>query len=122
MGTFRVELHVGDPQGQRYEIVEAMVDSGATYTTLPASILTRLGVEALDSASFVLADGRRMRREVGQTWMRLEGKEFIAPVVFGSENSTPLLGAVTLEIFRLGIDPVRQSLIPVDGLLLSEQS
>ena len=50
--------------------------------------------------------------------MRLEGEEFIVPVVFGPEATQPLLGAVTLEIFRLGIDPVRQRLIPVDGLLL----
>ena len=41
----------------------------------------------------------------------------IAPVVFVEEDSQPLLGAVTLEIFRLGIDPVEMRLVPVDGLL-----
>jgi predicted aspartyl protease len=60
-----------------------------------------------------------MQRQIGQTWIRLEGEEYIAPVVFGDENAHPLLGAVTLEIFRLGIDPVQMRLIPVDGLLLS---
>lgn len=122
MGTFSVALEIGDPQGRRYETINALVDSGATYTTLPASMLRRLGVAALDNANFILADGSRMQREVGQTWTRLEGKEFIAPVVFGDETAQSLLGAVTLKIFRLGIDPVRQRLIPVDGLLLVGES
>ena len=30
----------------------------------------------------------------------------------------PLLGALTLEVFSLGIDPVNQRLIPVDSLML----
>ena len=118
MGTFQVELEIGDPQGQHFEPVDALVDSGATYTTLPESLLRKLEVLPLSSANFVLADGSRLEREIGQTWMRLEGEEFIVPVVFGTEATQPLLGAVTLEIFRLGIDPVRQRLIPVDGLLL----
>ena len=118
MGTFQVELEIGDPQGQHFEAVDALVDSGATYTTLPESLLRKLEVLPLSSANFVLADGSRLEREIGQTWMRLEGEEFIVPIVFGPETTQPLLGAVTLEIFRLGIDPVRQRLIPVDGLLL----
>ena len=32
MGTFSVELEIGDPDGLRFETVEAMADSGATYT------------------------------------------------------------------------------------------
>ncbi len=37
------------------------------------------------------------------------------------EDSQPLLGAVTLEIFRLGVDPVSQRLIPVPGLLMRQR-
>ena len=118
IGVFQVELEIGDPQGEHFETVDALVDSGATYTTLPESLLLKLGVVPLSRANFILADGSRMKRGIGQTWMRLRGEEFIVPVVFGTEATQPLLGAVTLEIFRLGIDPVRQRLIPVDGLLL----
>ena len=118
MGVFTVEIGIGDPDGLRYESVEAMVDSGATYTTLPSSLLRSLGVNALSSGTFVLADGGRRQREIGQTWVRLEGERYIVPVVFGEDSAPALLGAVTLEIFRLGIDPVSQRLIPVDGYLL----
>jgi hypothetical protein len=37
--------------------------------------------------------------------------------VFGPEEVTPLLGATTLGILHLGVDPVEQRLIPVTGLL-----
>ena len=118
MGTFNVELEIGDPDGLRFESAEAMVDSGATYTTVPASLLRGLSVAPISRASFVLADGRRTEREIGQTWVRLEGGRYIVPIVFAEDDARPLLGAVTLEIFRLGIDPVKMRLIPVDALLL----
>ena len=71
MGTFQVAIEVGDPDGQRYETVEALVDSGATYTTMPASLLSRLGVSPHSKRTFVLADGTRIERDFGRTWVSL---------------------------------------------------
>ena len=39
-------------------------------------------------------------------------------VVFGDDGAEPLLGAVTMEEFGLGVDPVRRRLAPVDGYLV----
>lgn len=117
MGTFHVEVEIGDSQGMRYEHVEALVDSGSTYNILPASMLRRLGIEVLGSGTFKLADGRRVKRDMGQTRVRLNGKECFAPVVFEDNNAQSVLGAVTLRIFGLGIDPIEMRLIPVDGLM-----
>lgn len=119
MGTFTVQLEVADPEGRHFETVEAMVDSGATYTTLPTSILERLGMVPHSVRRFVLADGSRVERGFGRTWMRLDGSEDISPVVFWEDGVQPLLGAVTLEIFSLGIDPVHERLIPVDAFMLA---
>ncbi len=121
MGTFLVQIELGDPEGRRYETVEALVDTGATYTTVPGSTLRRLGVSPHTRGTFVLADSSRIERDIGRTWLKLqEGKE-IVPVIFGDEDSQPLLGAVTLEIFRLSVDPVSQRLIPVPGLLMGQR-
>ena len=114
MGIFNVQLEIGDPDGQRYETVEAMVDSGALYTFLPPSLLRRLGVVPQSVRQFVLADGTLIERSISTTWVRMNGESLMSPVVFGDEDATPLLGAVTLEIFALGIDPVRQRLISVN--------
>jgi predicted aspartyl protease len=119
MGIFNVELEIGDPEGRNYRVVEAMADSGATYTTLPESLLRGLGVESRSNRTFILADGSRIRRGFGQTWIRLEGEENISPVIFWDDEALPLLGAVTLEIFSLGIDPVNGRLIPLDSFLLA---
>ena len=119
MGTFAVALGVGDPQGRRYEEVEAMVDSGAAYTVLPASILESLGVKPHDTRGFVLADGHRVERGFGRTWLSLDGRQEVSPVAFWPEDSLPLLGAVTLEIFGLCIDPVNGRLVPVDAFMLA---
>lgn len=119
MGTFRIEMGVGDSQGQRYEYVEALVDSGSTYNILPASLLRRLNIEVQSSGTFKLTDGRRIEHDMGETRIRLNDEDYMAPVVFGADDVQPLLGAVTLEIFRLAIDPVEMRLIPVDGLMMA---
>ena len=118
MGVFSVTLEVADPTGRNFETVEAMVDSGATYTVLPASTLHRLGVEPFSTRRFVLADGSHVTRGFGNTWMRLNDREAVSPVVFWDEDARPLLGTVTLEILSLGIDPVNQRLVPVDAFML----
>ena len=118
MGTFRVSIEIGDPQGESYEPVDALVDTGSTYTTLPGSLLRRLGVPSHRQAEFELADGRIVQLDVGQTSVRIDGQSAIVPVVFADEGSEPLLGAVTLEIFLLAVEPVRQRLVPVRGLLM----
>ena len=117
MGIFSVPIEIGDPDGQRYETVEAMVDSGATYTFVPQSLLKRLGVEPLYKLTFEIADGSQIERDFGQTWVFLNGRRIISPVIFGDDGVTPLLGAVTLEIFSLGVDPVNARLIPVSPRL-----
>lgn len=119
MGTYTVPLEVADPQGCRCETVDALVGSGATYTVLPPSVLERLGVVPHSARRFVLADGSRVERGFGRTWMRLGGREELSPVVFWDEGAQPLLGTVTLEIFGLGIDPVNGRLMPADALMLS---
>ena len=122
MGTFRVAIEIGDPQGERYEQVQALVDTGATYTTAPASLLQGLGVEAHDRVTFIMADGRRIEREVGRTWVRVDGKAEVTLVVFGDEGVEALLGAYTLEGLRLGIDPANDRLVPTPGLLMRSRA
>lgn len=118
MGVFSVTLQIGDPRGERFEPVEAVVDTGASYTQLPASTLRRLGVEPHTRRTFIMADGRREQSDVGQTWVRLNGTMQMTVVVFVEEGTQPLIGAITLEEFGLGIDPMGQKLIEVPGYRL----
>jgi clan AA aspartic protease len=115
MGTFHVAIGVGDATRDRFEEVEALVDTGATYTVLPRSLLHDLGIVAHTRAPFVIADGTEIELEIGRAWVRIAGQEEYTLVVFGE---TALLGAVTLEELRLAPDPIRQRLVPVRALLM----
>lgn len=118
MGSFRVSIEIGDVQSQRFEAVDALVDTGTTYTLVSRSLLERLGVAPEERWPFTLADGRTREYDVGQVQVRLDGRMRYTVVIFGDDGIQCLLGVVTLEEFRLGVDPVNRRLIPVPGLLM----
>ena len=117
MGTFSVPVQIAGSGGHTFVEVEALVDTGATHTFLPTEILTQLGVEAVERVSFQLADERVVDYEVGEALIRLDGRQRTTIVVFGPEGAKSLLGATTLELFNMSVDPIRRRLIPVPGLL-----
>jgi clan AA aspartic protease len=117
VGTFTVPIQIGSLAGAQFTEVTALVDTGTTYTTLPGSILTRLGVVQEGHRRFELADNRVVEYPIGQARIRLEGQELIVLVVFALEDTDPMLGATVLELFSLAVDPVHQRLIPVPALL-----
>ncbi len=120
MGTFKVTIEIGDPQGQRFEQIEALVDTGATLTTAPASLLRRLGVTPSRRGTSQLANGERVEMDMGETRVRVEGIDTTTWVLFADEAAPVLLGAMTLEGLLLGVDPFNRRLVPVEGLLMFE--
>ena len=113
MGTFYVTIQVADRLRERYVNIDAMIDTGSTYTSLPESLLADLGIEREETDVFELADNRLAEYDMGETRVRLEGRELTVPVIFASDDAAPLVGMTTLEILRLGIDPVAERLVPV---------
>ena len=118
MGTFSVNIEIGDAQGSRFEALEALADTGSSYTWVPRDVLQRLGVPVQARGEFELANGQVIEREIAQTWVRHNGNAHITFVVFGDEGSSPLLGAYTLEGFRLAADPVNRRLVRDGGLAM----
>jgi clan AA aspartic protease len=118
MGVFTQWIELGSPDGSRYEGVEAIVDTGATYTMVPRSMLDRLGVVPHRRTRLKLADGRVEERDVGRTWIRIDGESEVSLVVAGEEGTEPLLGAHALEGLGLAVDPVHKRLVPAVGYLL----
>jgi predicted aspartyl protease len=119
VSTFYKSIEVGDPSGQRFETVVALVDTGSTFTVIPASTLRRLGVTQIRSSQFELGDGKVVEWAVGETRVKLNDMVLSTQVVFGPDDAEPILGAVTLEEFLLAPDSVRGELIPVPGLARS---
>lgn len=113
MGTFEWPIEVGSPQGDDFEQIAVLVDTGASITVVPREILERLGVQSIDHEPFLLADGRIVEREVGEMRVRVEGRVRTIQVAFGEPGDATVLGASTLEAVLLAVDPANQLLIPV---------
>jgi clan AA aspartic protease len=119
MGIFRYSSEIGGPDGGEFEQVDALVDTGSTFTVIPSAILNRLGVEPLQRVRFRLADGAIIQRAIGDAHVRIEGQMFSTIIVFGDDDGVALLGAYTLERALLAVDPVGQRLVPTDALMMA---
>ncbi len=117
MGTFNVTIGIGGIEGHKSEEVEALVDTGATTTVAPASLLRRVGIEPTMTREFEYADGRKVELELGQAIVRYEDRYAPTLVIFGEEGSGALLGAITMQALFLGVDTHNERLIPVTGIL-----
>ena len=111
MGTFSVMFEVKNANGQEYASVEALVDTGASYTVLGEDLLANLGIQPDEQEQFQLGDDSIVEWNIGEARLRLGGSERTSPVVFGPPGVSPLLGALTLQIFRLTVDPVNERLV-----------
>ena len=115
MATFLVEIQIGNPSAQRWITLEALVDTGASTTSVPGSLLRELGVTPLTQNNFRFAQGEVRAMDIGQTWIRVENAQFITQVIFNEEGTTPLLGALALEGAYMAVDPGKPKTNPRRG-------
>lgn len=120
MGTFPVEVIVRNPTDPgRARNVSLSVDTGATYTALPRDVADPLGIQPIGTRRIKLASGREEEWPVGLILLELEHQQLPTICLLSPGGSPPLLGAVTLEEFALGVDPAARRLVPVTGYLLA---
>ena len=119
MGVFHVDIDVlastgGDADAERHL---ALVDTGASYFSLPGSVLRRLGYRPLDRQRVIFATGEVAVWPATEVTIRLHGRERTVIAFFADETAPKLLGAQTLEAFGFGVDPLGRRLVPVDAYL-----
>ena len=115
MGTFFHPITITGPTGES-ETVEALVDTGSTFTTVPRPVLERLGVVPFTRGRVRLANGQVVQAELGEVTAEINGQDARTIIcVFGEATAPPLLGAHTLEAFLLGVDPDGKRLVPLEG-------
>ncbi len=118
MGLFRTTIEVGSPADGKFVEIKPIVDTGATYSMLPNSLLKeRLGLSPLEKMTFTLADGSRQTYDLGEARFRIEERERTSPVIFGPDD-VYLLGAVSLQSFGLIADTTHHRLIPSPEMYL----
>ncbi len=118
MGTFRHTIEVGSGPAGPFASVEAVVDTGATFSQFPRSVLTSLGISPVEQQEFTLADARKVVRDIAVVTVRLDRRTRPTVCVVADDGSPALLGAVTLETFGLAADPVNRRLVRAELYLL----
>jgi clan AA aspartic protease len=118
MGITTAILRVREHRkSEKFADVEFLVDSGAVYSLVPGKILDELEIEPYREVAFSLADGTSIKRKVASTYFEFEGEGGPAPVVYGEEGDSPLLGATTLESIGLVLNPFSRTLHPMRMLM-----
>src|SRR5271168_830850 len=120
MGMFEVNVrlaNIEDPA--RFSELSLIVDTGATLSWIPRTVLQGLGVEPLSRLPFSLADGSSVEREIGGVLLIVDGRRAAIPVAFAESGETALLGATALETLGFVADPVEKRLSARDLLALA---
>ena len=112
-GIFRVDFTISNPSAGQFRQLNGLVDTGASYTIIPAAILEGMGVEPLSLIPVRYAYGSVQELRLGEVRMELEGMFRTVQVLFGASRDTYLLGAMSLEAFALAADATNRRLIPV---------
>lgn len=120
MGTFTHPITLIGPSGSEMETIEALVDTGATFTSIPSPILERIGVIPVRRVRLGLANGEVVEGDMGEVVAQLNGERSTIWCIFSPPDAPPLIGAHTLEAFLLTVDPVEQRLVPKDALWLKQ--
>ena len=87
-----------------------LVDTGATDSMAPASVLRKAGIEPVGRSSYRLADGSWHEYEFALVQIEFLGELTAGRVLFGAEDIPPLLGATALESAGFVVDPTNQQL------------
>ena len=111
VGTFRADFTIRNRDNGLARSLNGLVDTGASYTVIPADILDELGIARDEVELFSLANGSVQELAIGWADMDLEGRTRPVYVVFGTSPDKILLGAMALEAFALAADAKNRRLI-----------
>ena len=112
MGIFSWPMRIASLDGEQTRDIQATVDTGARYTVVPANLLRELGITPNRRSVFELGDGRRVEMDIGEARATVDGVSAVTPVIFGTDGTEPLLGAMTLQILNFAVDTPSERLVP----------
>lgn len=87
-----------------------LVDTGAKYMVIPQRVVEKLKLKPTRVERFLLADGRVVKRPMGNCIVEYNGVEVATPVVLGKKDDSLLFGIVTLGALGLMVDPFKREI------------
>ncbi len=119
MGIFRTTIGIESPddRGRITELPDTLVDTGSEFTWVPRSLLHSLAIKPERRQAFIVADGRKIEREIGFAIVHAGGTSAPDIVVFAEPGDMTLLGVRSLEGLNLRIDVVRKKLVEAGPII-----
>jgi aspartyl protease family protein len=117
MGHVRVSVRLANAERREdgVEVDEALVDTGATRTTIPRDVAGKLGLQVIGRMAAKTAAGPQ---QLDHAYIELAGKTMVTPLLISDTLDTMLIGVITLEAMGLAVDPVTGSLRESEVFLL----
>jgi len=120
MGIFTAKLRVWNPvTSSTTQEIEAMVDTGASYSWVWRTRLEPLGVKPVRRMQFRTIEGKTIERDLVPVFVAADGFTGGDNVVLAESGDMEVIGAHTLDSLGLTVDPVGKKLVPTVGLALT---
>ena len=83
MGTFEVQIGIGHPAGGDSNAISATVNTGATHSMMPGTLMERLRIRPIQTGRYGIVDGSVVEYGVADARFSIDGVERYCPVIFG---------------------------------------
>ena len=93
-------------QRERSIPLDVLVDTGAAYLLLPATVVAQLDIPTVEAQPVEPSDGHRLVYRIGEVRITFDGRQCSTILVAGPPGSPALLEAFTLETVRVAADRV----------------
>lgn len=111
-----VPIEIGGTSRQSWVGKNAIVDTGAFISSIPACVLRDMDVKPAGRRRVRFGMGKVRDMDYAQIWLRFGGQEIMTFALFNEEWNTPMLGAYTLNGLFMEVDPVDQRLVPIEEI------
>jgi clan AA aspartic protease len=110
MGLTHVTVKIGNLGSRDLYDAKFLVDTGAVESMAPASELRRVGIEPVGKRTYELASGELREYEYGSAQLRFMDEITSTDIIFGPEDTEPILGVLALEGAGFMVDPTNRTL------------
>jgi predicted aspartyl protease len=100
-----------DADVRRISLADALVDTGATYLSLPTRYIRQLGLVKRGEKPVNTSAGRRKANIYDAVRLTIQGRDCTVDVAEVPDTVPPLIGQIPLEALDFVVDPVGQRLI-----------
>ncbi len=111
----KATLHSHFAEGK--EVLESLVDTGATITTIPRNLAQRLKLPYITTRKVRTASGKE-QLDVSYVMIEILGEKATTEVLISDKLDRVLIGVLTLEAIGFKVNPTTEELERTELLLL----